>query len=72
MKEKGVSSRYSNIAEARKALEPTGITEYQHLQWACVPDSSASREAYMWMTNFFGLVGELAPNRDNKVQLPGI
>jgi hypothetical protein len=42
------------------------------LQLACVPDTRQSRQAYWWLLNFFTLVGDFAPNRDQLVQLPGI
>ena len=44
----------------------------EYLQWACVPDTAQSREAYLWLFNFFGLVGDNAPSREDKVQIPGI
>ena len=70
--QKGAQSRYLNIEDARKALVPIGIEDEEHFQWACVPDNPASREAYMWLYNFFTLVGDHAPNRNDKIQLPGI
>jgi hypothetical protein len=70
--EKKVKLRYNNVEEASAILKPLGIDEYQQLQFACVPDNPASLEAFLWMHSFFGLVGDSAPNRENKVQLPGI
>jgi hypothetical protein len=71
--EKGaLQERYNNIDEARKNLEPLGITDEEQLQWACVPDTAPAREAYLWMFNIFGLIGDSAPNRKDKIQLPGI
>jgi len=64
-------TRFKDIEEAKKELYPH-ITDHQQLQWACVPDSDAAREAYLWMYEFFGLVGDSAPNRAHKIQLPGI
>ena len=72
LKDRGLKSRYTNVAEAREALEPIGISEYQHWQLACLPDSPQARDAYLWMDHFFSLVGDIAPNRENKVQLPGL
>jgi hypothetical protein len=67
-----VKLKYNNVEEAAAALIPLGIEDYQQHQFACVPDNPASLEAFLWMHNFFGLVGDSAPNRENKVQLPGI
>jgi hypothetical protein len=60
------------VKEAREALAPLGFTDYEFYQWACVAHSPETREAYLWMRDFFELVGDWAPNRDNKVQLPGM
>lgn len=65
-------SRYTNVDEARKALEPLGITEYEYYQLACVPDTAQAREAYLWMSSFIGLVADYKPNRDGKSQIPGL
>lgn len=71
--EKGAKqSRYNNIKEAREALEPLGFTDVEYFQWACVPDTDAAREAYLWLFNFVDLIGDNAPNRNDKIQLPGI
>jgi hypothetical protein len=70
--QKNVQSRYNNVGEASAALEKIGIYDYHQCQLACVPDTPESLEAFLWMHSFFGLVGDSAPNRKNKVQLPGI
>jgi len=44
----------------------------EQLQLAVVPASEASIEAYCWLLLFFSIAGDYAPNRDSKVQLPGI
>jgi len=44
----------------------------EQLQLAVVPASEASIEAYCWLLHFFSIAGDYAPNRDSKVQLPGI
>lgn len=62
---------YRNIKEARKALGDFDLTE-QEIQLACLPSNTADRQAYQWLATFFELVGDRAPNRDNKVQIPGI
>ena len=69
---KGGRSRYANIDEARKALEPLGFNDEEYFQWACVKDTDAAREAYMWFYKFISLVGDNAPNRKDKIQIPGI
>jgi hypothetical protein len=69
---KNIKLRYRNVEEAAAVLKPLGIHDYQQHQFACIPDSPASLEAFLWMHSFFGLVGDSAPNRENKVQLPGI
>ena len=72
-KQRGASkSRYNNIEEARKALEPLGYTKYEYFQLACVPDTDAAREAYLWMCDFIGLVADSSPNRGDKSQIPGL
>jgi len=63
---------FKDVKEAKATLEPLGFKDHQHHQWACVPNTAAAREAYLWMYSFFGLVGDSAPNRANKIQLPGI
>jgi hypothetical protein len=70
--QKNVKLRYKNVEEARAVLKPLGIEDYMQYQFACVPDNPASLEAFLWMHKFFELVGDCAPNRENKVQLPGI
>lgn len=71
--EKGANkARYTNIAEAKKELHPLGFTDVEFYQWACVPDNASSREAYLWLYKFFELVGDYAPNREDKVQIAGI
>jgi hypothetical protein len=62
---------FKNIFLARKALGHLGLEE-SALHMACLPDSPAYLQAYQWLANFFALIGDYAPNRDNKVQLPGI
>ena len=63
---------YSNILEARKAHgNDDGWTETD-LHMSCLPDSASYRQAYHWLANFIAMVGDQAPNRDNKVQLPGL
>ena len=42
------------------------------LELACIPDSPGSMQAYLWLKNFFSLLGDYAPDRDNKIELPGI
>lgn len=69
---RGAKARYQNVDEARKALTPLGYTDEQHFQLACIPDTAAARELYLWFYNFFGLVGDNAPNRKDKIQIPGI
>jgi hypothetical protein len=64
-------TRFRNIVHARKVLGHLDLDE-SCLHLACLPDSPASLQAYKWLTQFFELVGDKAPNRDNKVQLPGI
>ena len=53
-------------------MEPLGFTDHQMYQWACVPETDVSREAYLWLFNFFSLVGDNSPNRNHKIQMPGI
>ncbi|MBC7389218.1 MAG: hypothetical protein H7329_08420 [Opitutaceae bacterium] len=53
-------------------LEPLGFTDHEFFQWACVPETDVSREAYLWLYHFISLVGDSAPNRNDKIQLPGI
>ena len=67
---KTIAARYSNIAEARKAFEGFDFPE-EWLHYACIPDSPASFEAYCWLFKFFTLVGDNAPNRNDKIQIPG-
>jgi hypothetical protein len=70
--QKNVQSKYDNVGEACAALKPLGVTNYYEYQLACLPETPALLEAFLWMHSFFGLVGDSAPNRENKVQLPGI
>lgn len=65
------SWHYRNILEARKALGDYGLSEID-LHMSCLPKSPAYTQAYHWLANFIALLGDQAPNRDNKVQLPGI
>ena len=65
-------ARYQNIKEAKAELFPLGFTDFEFIQWACVPDTDSSRDAFMWLTKFFEMVGDNAPNRECKVQVPGI
>jgi hypothetical protein len=65
------TQHYSNILEARIALRDLNLEESQ-LHMACIPNSPGQVSAYQWLAKFFSLVGDHAPNRDNKVQLPGI
>jgi hypothetical protein len=67
-----ISLSFTHVDEAAKALIPMGITRFIDHQFACLPDSPASRDAFYWLTNFFNLVGDYAPNREHKLQLPGI
>ncbi len=63
---------YRNIIEARKDLGRFQDISEEALHMACLPSGARYRQAYLWMSNFFSLIGDSAPNRDNKVQLPGI
>lgn len=67
----GTNGRYRNILEARKALDRYGLTETE-LHLCCLPNRPADHQAYLWLAKFFALIGDHAPNRDNKVQIPGI
>jgi len=72
-REKGLeNARFANVVEAGKELRKIGFNDRQFHQWACVPENDRSREAYLWMYSFFGLIGDNAPNRAEKIQLPGI
>ena len=62
---------YRNILEARAALGASGLDE-QSLHLTCLPSGPRYLQAYHWMSNFFSSMGDYAPNRDNKVQIPGI
>ena len=65
------SLHYRNILEARKALGDYGFSELD-LHMSCLAKSPAYTQAYYWLANFIALLGDQAPNRDNKVQLPGM
>jgi hypothetical protein len=65
------TKHYANIHEARAALYHLKLSEEQ-LQLACVPESEKYRQVFWWMSDFFQLIGDRAPNRDNLIQLPGI
>jgi len=64
------SQQYRNVKQARKALDKYDLTPAQ-VQMACVPNTPAAIQAYLWMMEFFDLVGDSAPNRYEKVQIPG-
>lgn len=63
-------AHYKNIYEARGELKDFNLTEEQ-LHLACIPSTPKARQAYHWMTEFFVMTGDVAPNRENLVQLPG-
>lgn len=63
-------ARFRNIYQARVELAEFKLTEKQ-LHLACIPSTPKARQAYHWMTEFFAMTGDVAPNRDNLVQLPG-
>lgn len=66
-----VNGRYHNIEEARKAFAGFDFPE-EWLHYSCLPSNSpASNEAYSWLKTFFLLVGDNAPNRNDKIQIPG-
>jgi hypothetical protein len=56
---------------SKPTLEKHNLSEEQ-LQLAVVPETEQSLEAYCWLLHFFSIAGDYAPNRDSKVQLPGI
>jgi hypothetical protein len=62
---------FANILEARTALGHTDLDEFS-LHMTCLPSGPGYLQAYHWLSHFFAMVGDCAPNRDNKVQLPGI
>lgn len=65
------TNHYRNILEARKALGDLDLSETD-IHLSCLPKGTRFLQAYYWLSNFFDLVGDRPPNRDNKVQLPGI
>jgi len=65
------TKHYANIVEARAALSHLDLDELS-LHLTCLPSGPGYLQAYHWMSHFFEMVGDYAPNRDNKVQLPGI
>ena len=67
----GNNGKYENIKQAKKATKGLNLT-IDDLQLLCVPDTDASRVAYLWLYTFFTLLGESAPNKDDKRQIPGI
>lgn len=64
------TARYQSIFEAREALAEMKLDEEQ-LHLACIPSTPKARQAYYWMSDYFKMHGDVAPNRDNLVQLPG-
>ena len=66
------SDKYKDIKEARKRLSKYGITDEQQIQMACLRDTPAAREAYQWFYNFVSLVGDSAPNKNEKIEIPKI
>jgi hypothetical protein len=61
-----------NILEVRKAMMGTlNLTEEQ-LHLLVVGGDERSREAYYWMRDFFQLVCDKAPVKDNLCQVPGV
>lgn len=65
------SYSYDNINAAREAYKDLNLTEVD-LQMMVVPNSEAAEDAYMWLSSFIELVGDSAPNRNAKIQIPGI
>ena len=63
-------ARYENIYRARAELSEFNLTEEQ-LHLSCVPSTAKARQVYMWQTEFFAMHGDVQPNGDNLVQLPG-
>lgn len=63
---------YRNIKDARKRLKQTmpDLNEH-HLKLACIPNTEASLKAFNWFEEFLTLHGDYAPNRFDKVELPG-
>ena len=70
-----VMTKFKNIYEAKKIIAKRGDGlkfSDEEIQLMCVPDNPRSLEAYQWLANFFKLVGDYAPNRHDKIQLPGM
>lgn len=63
-------SHYKNIYEARAELAAFQLSEEQ-LHLSVIPSTPKARQAYHWMSEFFTMTGDCAPNHDNLVQLPG-
>lgn len=61
---------YPNIYKARQQLQEFHLTETQ-LHLSCLPSTPKARQVYHWLTDFFNVVGDIAPNKENLVQLPG-
>ena len=58
--DKGVQSRYNNIVEQREALGHLECSTEVHYQLAFVPETTAPRQAYLWLYNVFSLIGDHA------------
>lgn len=61
---------YRDIYQARQELKDFHLTEEQ-LMLSCLPNTPKARQVFYWLTDLIKLIGDVAPNKENLVQLPG-